>query len=161
VEAKSVAGDRTVALGRMGGEGRIGVPRLLEALSEPAPALRRAAACALARISGRADQTLPLLIAALGGEDRSQRREATDALAALGPAAAPTAGALVDAVLALDRRTGPWPWDFTTQLEALVGAWIRPGAEAVPVVTERTALFCAGSRTTGCPGSEGGIIEVE
>lgn len=90
---KNRRSNAALALGARGAEARPALPALREAMDDPEPQVRLAAAKAVWRISGDADQVIPTLVALLNLDEEHDRtrRRTLDVLREMGP---PARGAL-------------------------------------------------------------------
>src|ERR1019366_2237679 len=79
----------------VGPDAIIVLPRLLEAVKDEEPFVRRFALRAIAKIGPKAKDAIPVLVKALDDENKFIRRDAAHALTYLGPAAVP---ALIDSL---------------------------------------------------------------
>jgi HEAT repeat protein len=88
----------------MGAKGRAAAPFLAEALTDPDPSMRTAAAMALENMGPQAGEAMPALVKALSDSDNRVRQASVKALGAIGPAATPAIPVLTRAL-----KKGSWP----------------------------------------------------
>ena len=117
--------------------------RLREAMADPDPRVRVAAAKAVWEVSGEAGESLPVVLKALRGKDKDAAEDAAGALEAMGPAARP----ILKELIGLLESGSPFEQESAIKVLSKCG---RESAPAVPLLVARL-----GCRQYGDPDAVG------